>query len=217
MSNSTLARWRQQLLNLAQRIDALSLRERVFLFVSLSLLAMALLDRLLITPLRAEREAQTVAQQQLAQQMQQLREQFSSASRQSLGDGQVSLLRRRITAARQRLIAQAQDMNLGAPQGTAPLSSLLASLLKRHEGLTLEKLDSINDAPVYARGISLKGLQWQGLELQLAGDYSELQAYLRDLEQAWPELHWGEMRLQAGASGHATQLQLQLFVLRAAP
>ena len=50
-----------------------------------------------------------------------------------------------------------------------------------------------------------------GVELQLAGDYMELERYLRDLEQAWPELHWGEMRLQSPGHGEPSLLQLQLI------
>lgn len=212
-----LAGPRARAVALARRIDALSLRERVILFLSLSLVLLALFDRLVLTPLATEREQQRSSEQKLSQELTQLRERFAQLAQQSLGDGQTALLRRRVQTAKQRLAAQAQDINAGAPAGTAPLSALLSTLLQKHQGLSLHKVETLNDAPPHARGIALNGLAWQGVELQLAGDYRELTGYLKDLEQAWPELHWGEMRLQSPASGEPNLLQLQLYVLKVAP
>ena len=96
------------------------------------------------------------------------------------------------------------------------MSALLSTLLNKHPQLSLVRLELLNEAPPHAAGIALQGLQWQGVELQLAGDYLEQMKYLSQLERSVPGLHWGELRLQRPV-GAASLLQVRLFVLRGTP
>ena len=71
------AAWERQ----ARRIDALSLRERAILFLSLAAVLAALFDTLVLTPQSARARQRAAQQAQQAADLAQLREQFVAASR----------------------------------------------------------------------------------------------------------------------------------------
>ena len=72
-----LSAWQRQ----AQRIDALSLRERAILFVSIAAVLALLFDSLVLTPLSARQKLRADVQAKQAAEVTQLREQFVAASR----------------------------------------------------------------------------------------------------------------------------------------
>ncbi|HEY1131540.1 MAG TPA: hypothetical protein VGF12_19190, partial [Roseateles sp.] len=63
----------------------------------------------------------------------------------------------------------------------------------------------------------LTGLGWQGVELQVQGNWHELQRYLQALERELPGLRWGEMRLSASGGNEAPRLQAEVFLLKVQP
>nr|WP_295130847.1 hypothetical protein [uncultured Roseateles sp.] len=264
--NKTLKRWQSTWQSWAKRIDALSLRERAFIFLCLAAILIALADSLVLTPLKLEAQTQAKAQLKQNQDLKLLRDQFSAAAAPLAASGaagsqdESSQLKARLAAAQQqqaqlRLAVDAGFKNL--LQSQAPLSQtgkagsqqqppqqlaeLLATLLKQHPGLSLLKLASLPEgqgpaqfasngsknnsaaaAPTAANAASAPGpeslaipLTWQGLELQITGEYLDQMRYLRQLELALPRLHWGEMRLWSQGDGKPVLLQVQVFLPKA--
>lgn len=221
--------WRERLALQAQRIDALDLRERLFLFLAVAAVIGATLDALLITPLNLERRAQQSDQRKQSAELQTLRQQFSLAAEQARGDSPSAQLQRMIQAvlAEQAQLNQqtAKLADAARPQpaqsaqsaSLSPLGGLLAELLRQHAGLTLVKLNSLAELPKQAAGLTVEGWIWQGVEMRVAGDYLVLLPYLQELEQRLPGLRWGEMRVTAQGAGSPSLLQLQLFLLSAKP
>lgn len=210
------ARWLRQ----AKRIDALSLRERAILFLSVVVVLAALFDALVLTPLSARAQQRSEAQATQAAELRQLREHFVTAS-QAVGTDPANVLRQRLLNAqveRQRLDA---ELRQASPQtDAAALSAVLQRLLAQQPGLLLDRLTLLDETPVAASKAAssvLQGMSWQGVELQVQGRYRDLQRYTQSLEEALPGLRWGDVRLTAGAPGEPARMVAQVFLLKVQP
>lgn len=232
-------RWQRQ----AQRIDALSLRERAILLLSIAAVLAALFDTLVLSPLSARTRQRGEEEAQQARELTQLREQYVAVSRSS--SDPASQLGRQLEAARVERArldeALRQAASLHAGEG---LSAVLQRVLGQQPGLVLERLTLLDDAPVALPTVgtaapasaptfaptlapaaiaqrpgpqAMPGLSWQGVELQVQGSYRDLQRYVQALERELPGLRWGEMRLSAPGPGDAPRLVAQLFLLKAQP
>ena len=222
---------RAQLQGYANRIDGLSLRERVIVFLCLAAMVVAALDSFFIEPTNKQAQAHAKAQLKQNQDLLALREQFTLASGASRGSGQDAALQQRLSAALQqqtqlKTAVLAGFQQLGAQTG---LRDLLATLLQQHARLSLVKLTTMDEgggpaplrtptslptaAPTTAPGQAPpRELQWRGIEMQITGDYLDQVQYLRQLEREMPNLHWGEMRLWSQGNHQPVLLQLQVFV-----
>lgn len=211
--NPQLAKLRQRLAAWGHRIDAMSMRERVFMFLSAVAVLAATFDAVLISPLKAERDAQVALRDKEARELATLREQFVQTSRLGLGGDNPAQQR---LAAAQQLQQELRQSLAGAVSGTDSnrrLPALLGTLLAQHQHLTLQRLITITEAPPHASGVALTGLQWQGVELQISGSYADQMKYLRHLEQAVPGLHWGELKLRSQGTDQPVLVQLRLYLL----
>lgn len=232
------AGWERQ----ARRIDALSLRERAILFLSIAAVMAAIFDVLVLSPLSARARQRSEQQTQQAAELAQLREQFVTASRAS-GEGPVGQLRSQLLAEQaERLRLDAQLHTASTINSGEGLSAVLQRLLAQQPGLVLQKLALLEDTPVVIPTISLAalaagmpasapaaaapvrptlptmpGMNWQGVELQVQGSYRDTLRYLQLLEGELPGLRWGEMRLAASSPTEPPRLSAQLFLLKVQP
>lgn len=209
------ARWARQ----ARRIDALSLRERVVLFLAIAAVLAALFDSLILSPLQARATQRSDAVARQSAEIKALRDGFVSASRDS-GAPSAPLQAEYAAATQERArldAALAASPALRA-EATDPkaLPAVLERLLAQHPGLSLNRLALLDSPGPRASEPGLPGLSWQGVELQVEGPYNALVPYIRALEQQLPGLQWGELRLQGSGqeAGGATRLQAQLYLLR---
>lgn len=207
--------WQQQM----ARIDALSLRERVFLFVSVIAVSLALVDVLWLSPMLTTHKQ---ARQQLAAQGVEL---------QRLGDELRVLaqpvdanlaVRQDVAAAQGQLDAVNQDIQSQVPLSDSDqaLQAVLVQFLRRHEGLVLVsagtiKQDNTGAAPTSGAPVVPAGLTRRAMELKVTGPYAELVRYVRTLEGALPNLRWGALRLQSDKQ--TPELTLQVYVVGVRP
>jgi len=219
-----IAAWERQ----AKRIDALSLRERAILFLSLVAVLAALFDTFVLSPQAARAKLRSEAEAKQVVEITQLREQFLAASRDS-GEGPATTLRGQLDAAkseRQRLDDSLRQAS--AVSASEGLSAVLQRLLAQQPGLVLEKLALMDDTPVSlppspasaaARAMPplMPGMSWQGVELHVQGSYRDTERYVQALERELPGLRWGELRLSASADGSAPRLSAQVFLLKVQP
>lgn len=210
--------WRLRWERTAERVDALSLRERVFLFLCLTVVLVLAVDTLVLDPLmREQREQQAIVQRQ-DEDLRRLRDQITQLNALNQGDTDLARRRRELTALNEALQAQAQRLDQ-IRQGSSALPQLpqlLSQLLQKHERLQLTRLDSAaKPAPEMAGRLTAPaGLQWQAVDLELRGDYADLLHYLASLEQALPELRWGPLQIQGDALDGAHRMSVQMYVLR---
>ena len=208
--------WQKQ----AVRINALSLRERVFLFISLMVCCLALADFFWFSPAQMAYK-QTI--QRFAQQntdLNRLRAELQAIAR-PVDPSKV--LRDEIAVLQPQLEAINQDIRLAAPEaeGGAELEQALVQFLRRHEGLTLLGTDTAPlDAAGQPKGKTPPGLVRRGVELRVSGPYAELVRYVKSLETALPTLRWGTLQLKTAPTTAPTsppELVLQVYVLGVQP
>lgn len=199
--------WQRQ----AVRIDALSLRERVFLFVSAIVCCVALADVLWLSP--AQLAYQQTAQRFAAQstELSRLRAELQGAAR-PVDASQAA--RDELAAIQTRLDAVNHDIQSAGQQtaGAPALEQVLVQFLRRQPGLTLLRTGTLKPE---AAGAAPAGLSRRGIELKVAGSYPELVRYVKTLENALPALRWGSLQLKS--EQQPRELTLQVYVVGVEP
>jgi len=188
-----------------ERLDALSLRERVIIFGAGVTLIYIAWQTLLMDPLAARAKA---AEQHLADARRQMAviDQVGAASSQD--PAMAAALRNHALA--DRLAALDAELNSVAQGYVAPerMPELLRQLLAKQQGLKLVSLanlpveslsqpsGSAPDAPVAADD---RGPFLHPVEMVVEGDYGSVVAYLRALEAIPWRIHWLKVELSAGS------------------
>ena len=225
---------------IAARINALSERERIFLFLSIVVSLLALADTLWLTP--AQRTQKELLQKFASQaaDLDRLRVEVVQ-SVQVANPGQQ--IQNDVTALQAQLDASRQEINQlipSAPSGPA-LERVLVEFLRKQEGLTLLAAGTLKDdaapgalattvaalksptdaapapvpvaatAPATPTTPTAMDLTRRGMELRVAGPYPSLIRYVKSLETALPQLRWGEMQLKANKT--PPELTLTVYVL----
>jgi MSHA biogenesis protein MshJ len=181
--NQVWSRW-------SRRIDALSARERVILFVSIALGLVAATDALVLSPRAAAQKALAAGLRAQTAEIEALRQQIGSDEAGSQSPA-ARLLRelRGVQAERAEVDAEIQRRSAEGAS-TASLGALMERVLQRHERLTLLKLATGITAPVAASGLPMRSV-----EIGVRGNYLELTQYVAELERALPGLRWDELAM----------------------
>ena len=218
------ARWRA----LAARIDALNLRERALLFLSVLGVCAAVVNQLWVAPAQTayEQVRRGIAGQ--GAELQRLREELRSKASEPdparLARDELVRLKVEIAAA-DRDIAALAVFN----KGTMTLPEVLVHFLRRHGGLTLVRTTNLTGDVAASGSVSASqaslatgaaptgasALVRQGLELTVSGPYLELVRYVQTLEDALPSLRWGSLKLRA--EQQPPELSLQVFLIGPQP
>ncbi|MBA4175089.1 MAG: hypothetical protein C0505_00780 [Leptothrix sp. (in: Bacteria)] len=208
----------------ARRIDALSLRERAIMFVSVAVALMALADWLAFSPMMARQKALTAQLQKHSREMDTLRQRVAAAAPGAQPDTPVGRLHKAVAQASAERDALDTEIRrqLAAPDASPQLADLLARVLRRHERLTLVRLATAAPAgtapasPATAAPGSpqpaANGAEpaLSPVDLAVSGEYAELVAYLAEIEKALPGLRWGELRLSGASSPPALAMRVYL-------
>lgn len=212
--------WQDQWEKQSARLNALSLRERVFLFLSVMACAVALADVLWLAPAQAEHKQLTQRFEKQSAELQRLRDTLKTAGK-PVATGQA--VQAEIAGVKSRLDALNRNLKELVPTTVqvTPLAQVLVPLLHRHEGLTLVRTAAVApEAPAKAApaggtgagpAATLPGLSRQGVELTVSGPYAEMTRYVETLEQALPYVRWGAMTLKSDKL--PLELTLQLFLV----
>lgn len=198
------------------RINGLSLRERLFLFVSVLVVILAVADVLWLSPAQADYKQVRQRFATQSAEVGRLRAELASVSRpvDASADLRASLAQSqaRLASLREEIAAAAP----GAASGSEALEQVLVQFLKRRPGLRLVSSGTMTSEAGAAEAAPVPGIQRRGLELKVAGPYSELRRYVQSLEQSLPHLRWGRMQLVV-VDGQAPELTLRVYVLEVQP
>lgn len=198
------------------RINGLSLRERLFLFVSVLVVILAVADVLWLSPAQADYKQVRQRFATQSAEVGRLRAELASVSRpvDASADLRASLAQSqaRLASLREEIAAAAP----GAASGSEALEQVLVQFLKRRPGLRLVSSGTMTSEAGAAEVAPVPGIQRRGLELKVAGPYSELRRYVQSLEQSLPHLRWGRMQLVV-VDGQAPELTLRVYVLEVQP
>ncbi|MFZ2307814.1 MAG: hypothetical protein WAW73_14560 [Rhodoferax sp.] len=208
-------RWQQ----LVTRIDAMNLRERVFLFLAIIVCTLALADTLWLSPAQM---AYTQAKQRFSAQGVELTRLRAELQGTAQPVDASKAVRDEIAEIGLRMDAVNEDIRAVAPlaEGGPAIEQALVQFLRRQDGLTLLSTGTVKqDSPVatsaVAAGANAPVLSRRGLELSVSGSYAELVRYVATLETALPTLRWGALQLKA--TKQPPELTLQVFVVGVPP
>lgn len=203
----------KSLQGLINRLDMLSVRERIFLFMSALLCSGAIFDTLWLSPAQVTHKQLTVRLEKQGVELQRMREVVKATVKAAEIPASVEQELQRLTAQLEQTNQSIHEL-LPPVQGT-PLVQALTHLLRRHPGLTLLKTSVV--APEVAGPGNQKsaglpdGMTRQGVAITVAGAYPDLNRLVSTLELDMPHVRWGVMKLK-GERG-ASELTLQLFLL----
>ena len=203
------------------RVNALSLRERVFLFLSVIAVCMALADVLWLAPAQVGHKQLTQRFEKQSAELQRAREELKTVARPvDVGKAtrdQMAAITTQLDSANQTI----KELLPGNAKAT-PLAQALGHLLRRHAGLTLVRTSAVPPEASAAKAGSSAGvaalpvgLTRQGIELTVSGAYADLTQYVQALENEMPQVRWGPMQLKSDKS--PPELTLQLFLLGVQP
>lgn len=201
----------EQLKILAERVDALSLRQRVMVFGGVALILVFVGHTLLIQPLR-EREKRLrgeIAQQQ--EEMTTIKAELPRLAKGSQSDPDAANRARRAALLEElrRLNSRIVDEQR---RFTPPdrMRGVLEEILERNRKLALIDLKTLPVVPVAGQRPGQPGGMYRhGIELSVKGTYAELYEYLRALEKLPNQIYWARAELSVQA--HPT-LVLKLTV-----
>lgn len=199
------------LARLGQRVDALSLRERVILFASAAVVMLAVLDQTVLTPTLKEQRERSARLVSRGTELGQLRSQVDAlVQERPQGNTEEDRLLAALREARAEQRALAQRLDAARSEAAHPvrLPELLGRVLQRHERLSLVQLASRAPAASAAAGPDV--LVWQRAELSVAGHYAELSRFVAELERSLPGLRWGELQLSTETNPPVLTLQVWL-------
>lgn len=213
----------KQLNQWLQKIDAMTLRERVILFMLMLAGIWALFDAVLLAPQERQRKAEkdkiTQARVHMAEAEQNL------LLRASLPDPDRDA-RQRLEQARQRLDTHLQSAARIQARLVAPkdMARVLQNLLVEQPGLRLSRLDTLAPEPLGrpsrdqaavrspAPPDAESALFKHGVRLTLVGSYAGLTRYMERLERLPVGFYWARAELDAGAHPEIS-LTLTLYTL----
>jgi len=215
-----------QLKKLTEKIDALSLRERVILFATITLVLLFLVDRLLLQPqfIRQKQLAAQILQDQARMKDIQAGIQQKIMARNvdpdAANKARLDALKREFTQAQRGLMAL--HKGLVAPDR---MSSLLEDILKRNDQLRLiglktlpvaaigDSVDQVSgDKPGAAVVPTAAHIYKHGVELTIRGNYPAMLRYMAELEAMPWQLYLSKAALMVDEYPQAT-LTLTLFTL----
>ena len=213
---------KQQWQKLALRVDAMQLRERVFLFLAILICALALADTVWLSPAQLVNKQAKLRFAAQGTELQRLRDELKSVA-QPVDASKV--VRDQIAEANLRLDAINQDIRAVAPQaeGGPAIEQALVQFLRRQEGLTLIRTATLAQDAVSPKATTTPAantaapavLSRRGLELSVSGSYAELVRYVRTLENALPTMRWGNLHIKT--TKQAPELTLQVYVVGVPP
>jgi MSHA biogenesis protein MshJ len=204
---------------LTARLDALSLRERIFLFLSVLALCGAVFDTLYLSPAQIAHKQLMLRFDKQALELNRLRDlvKLSGHPDATAAGSQAELVQLQADIAQ---TDQAMHQLLPPPEA-APLVQAMSHLLRHYPGLTLIKTSALATGTPAAGAASDKdlpaGLKRQGVEVTVAGNYADLTRFVSTIESAMPYVRWGQMSLKSTDDQTAPQLTLQLFLLTEVP
>jgi MSHA biogenesis protein MshJ len=198
----------------ADRVDAMSLRERVLIFLAVAVVLVAFADSALLEPILKRQKASSQRIQQQQDEIRAMQAQVQAYAQARSGDG-ASGKRQRFDkggselAALDREIAEKQR-GLVTPERMA---KMLSEIVRRDPDIELVSLRTLAATGLAsAWGSALSGIYRHGIEVAVAGSYFKTLNYVGQLERLPAKILWGNMELQAGAYPKVT-LKITLYTL----
>lgn len=189
---------KKQFHGFASRIDAMSLRERALIFVTVLVALYFVAANMLFGPVNAEKDR---FQNQVNQKRMETRALEAQIQAILADDDQNSE-----TAKRKKIAALQESVNTmdaELAKVTAGLVSpkemarLVEQMLLKNRGLRVMKVESLPATPLLEGGATAGAMVYKhGMRIELKGGYLDILRYLKSLERLPWKVFWGQVTLQ---------------------
>ena len=206
----------QTLQRYADRVDAMSLRERVFIFLAVAVALVAIADSALFEPILKGQKAGSLRIQQQQDEIRTMQAQVQAYAQARSGEGANA---RRQRLEKRKVELAALDREIGEKHRglvtSERMAKMLSEIVKRNPDVELVSLRTLGATGLANAPASVPGgfgLYRHGVEIAVSGSYLKMLSYVGQLERLPARIFWGNMDLQAGAYPQAT-LKITLYVL----
>ncbi len=192
---------KKQLQGLAGRIDAMSIRERALIFITILVALYFLAVNVLFGPLNVEKDR---LQQQVnlkRQETQALEAQIQTMAVTG-GEGPEAAKRKKLEALRENLKTMDSEL-VRVTAGLVPpkeMARLIEQMLLKNHGLQVIRVESIPASPLLEEGGSAPAsgamVYKHGMNIEIKGGYLDVLRYLKSLEALPWKVFWGKVTLK---------------------
>lgn len=207
---------------LVEKIDSLSLRERVLIFLAAAFLLVSLVDAMFLTPLLSQQKQLSAQILQQQEQMKAVQAQLAALLRAREADAS-SPQRERIRLLQEQIAQGESYMQQRRDKLVPPerMAVLLEQMLNRNAHLQLVAMQTLPVTPfieeVNAEAGRVEGVVEQqiykhGVKLVVRGNYADLTQYMLALEKLPTQMFWGVAKLTVPEHPVA-ELTLELYTL----
>lgn len=197
--------------SLAQRIDSLNVRERIFVFVGAAAVLAAAAFTIFIDPAATRAHSLTREILQKQAQANALQEQITALLQGHRIDPNAAA-RSRLQALQDELAGLDREIAGEERKFTSPsqMRGVIAEMLARNRGVKLVDLKTLPVSTIEdpragaaekspAKPAADRRVYRHGMELTVTGGYLDLLAYVADLERLPTQLYWGALDMDASA------------------
>lgn len=188
---------KKQFQGFANRIDAMSLRERALIFVTLLVALYFLAVNGLFGPLNRENERWQQQLSQKRQETQALEMQVQALA--NTGEVPGSAKSNKLEALRENLKIMDADLGRVTSGLVSPreMARLMEQMLLKNRGLQVIKVESIPATPLQEAGGSGAVVYKHGMHVEVKGGYLDTLRYLKSLEALPWKVFWGKVALKS--------------------
>jgi len=202
----------------ADRLDAMSLRERVLIFLAAAVVIVAIVDSALFDPISRRQKVNSQRIHQQEDEIRTMQGQVQAYAQARTGDN-ANAKRQRLEKRKLELAALDRELAARRSELVPPerMAKMLYEIVKRNPDIELVSLRSLPATGLTPSLTAILGsgglaLYRHGIEITVSGSYLKTLAYVGQLERLPAKIMWGNMELQAAAYPMVT-LKIALYTL----
>ena len=202
----------------ADRLDAMSLRERVLIFLAVAVVVVAIADSALFDPISRRQKVNSQRIHQQEDEIRTMQGQVQAYAQARTGDN-AGAKRQRLEKRRLELAALDRELAARRSELVPPerMAKMLHEIVKRNPDVELVSLRSLPATGLTQSLTAILGsgglaLYRHGIEITVSGSYLKMLGYVGQLERLPAKIMWGNMELQAAAYPAVT-LKITLYTL----
>jgi len=202
----------------ADRLDAMSLRERVLIFLAVAVVIVAIADSALFDPISRRQKVNSQRIHQQEDEIRTMQGQVQAYAQARTGDD-ANAKRQRLDKRKLELAALDRELAARRSELVPPerMAKMLYEIVKRNPDVELVSLRSLPASGLAQSLTAILGsgglaLYRHGIEITVSGSYLKMLTYVGQLERLPAKIMWGNMELQAAAYPVVT-LKITLYTL----
>jgi len=202
----------------ADRLDAMSLRERALIFLAAAVVIVAIADSVLFEPISRRQKVNSQRIHQQEDEIRTMQAQVQVYAQGRTGDNANAKVQR-LEKLKLQLAALDRDLAARRSELVPPerMAKMLYEIVKRNPDIELVSLRSLPATGLTPSLMAILGsgglaLYRHGIEITVSGSYLKMLNYVGQLERLPAKIMWGNMDLQAPAYPVVT-LKITLYTL----